>query len=581
MPSDQLKISMAVDAESREAFDRAVDNSTDCCPVAQQGGWRDQHWRARTGEMAGIFLLFLLYAGSAPPAVNEAHYLSKARHYWQPTWAMGDLFLESLDAHGVFYWLLGWLTACFPLPVAAWLARSITWVALAAGWQRLSYVAAPWRGLSLWTAAVWLVLLEYGAMAGEWVVGGVEAKGLSYACVFWALSRFIRQRWSSGLLILGLATSCHVLVGGWSLVLAVMAWLSVGKRRQPLLHLLPAAAGAVLLALPGLWPALGLTRGQDPVVVLESNWIYVFARLPHHLLFHALRWQDILAHGALLLTWLAVGMLTPCHLRSDHLGQRPLRGFVGGAVLLAIVGAVLDQLWLSDWELAATFLKYYWFRLSDAMLPAGVALATGAALMGWRTARPRLANLGLLLIGLFALAANLHHARHSGLLSPEAIDLQMTRLADLGWLPRTEVSRVTREWRETCRWIGEHTPTGTRFLTPRNQMTFKWYAGRAEAVNVKDIPQDARHVILWQDRRELLYPPNTGPVGLLAHEPQRLLELARQFQCDYIVLDYFLARNAETPVELPDWPLVYQSADDQQSASFLVLKIPPPEASAP
>ncbi|MFM9117367.1 MAG: DUF6798 domain-containing protein, partial [Planctomycetota bacterium] len=176
---------------------------------------------------------------------------------------------------------------------------------------------------------------------------------------------------------------------------------------------------------------------------------------------------------------------------------------------------------------------------------------------------------------------NWHHARHSGLLSPDPIDLQLGRLADLGWLSRSDVPRVAREWRSTCRWIGEQTPLGTRFLTPRNQMTFKWYAGRAEAVNVKDIPQDARHVIRWQDRRELLYPPNTGPVGLLAHEPERLLELARQFDCDYIVLDYFLARQAETPLELPDWPLVYQSAGDRSSACFLVFKIPPQAAPTP
>ena len=41
-------------------------------------------------EIGLIFLLFFLYAGWLPPDVNEAHYLAKAKHYWQPQWCAGD-----------------------------------------------------------------------------------------------------------------------------------------------------------------------------------------------------------------------------------------------------------------------------------------------------------------------------------------------------------------------------------------------------------------------------------------------------------------------------------------------------------
>ena len=50
-------------------------------------------------EVAWIFLIFFLFAGSLPPDVGESHYLVKAKHYWQPAWCAGDLFLESRDAH--------------------------------------------------------------------------------------------------------------------------------------------------------------------------------------------------------------------------------------------------------------------------------------------------------------------------------------------------------------------------------------------------------------------------------------------------------------------------------------------------
>ena len=64
-----------------------------------------------------VLLVFFVHAGEPVPDVNEPHYLTKARHYWDPSFAAGDFFLESADAHKVFYWSLGWLTCWFSLPV--------------------------------------------------------------------------------------------------------------------------------------------------------------------------------------------------------------------------------------------------------------------------------------------------------------------------------------------------------------------------------------------------------------------------------------------------------------------------------
>jgi hypothetical protein len=58
-------------------------------------------------------------AGAWPaPDINEAVYLTKARHHADPGWAAGDFFLETPDAHGVFYVLFGPLAAGMPLEAA-------------------------------------------------------------------------------------------------------------------------------------------------------------------------------------------------------------------------------------------------------------------------------------------------------------------------------------------------------------------------------------------------------------------------------------------------------------------------------
>ena len=86
-------------------------------------------------EVAWIFLLFFLVAGSLPPDVGESHYLVKAKHYWAPAWCAGDLFVESRDAHATFNWTLGWLTRFFSLTATAWLGRAATWLFLAWTWR--------------------------------------------------------------------------------------------------------------------------------------------------------------------------------------------------------------------------------------------------------------------------------------------------------------------------------------------------------------------------------------------------------------------------------------------------------------
>ena len=57
-------------------------------------------------------------------------------------------------------------------------------------------------------------------MAGEWMIGGLEAKGLAYVFVLLALGALARGRWRAVWPLLGAASAFHVLVGGWSVVAA-------------------------------------------------------------------------------------------------------------------------------------------------------------------------------------------------------------------------------------------------------------------------------------------------------------------------------------------------------------------------
>src|SRR6478672_2599661 len=231
------------------------------------------------GEVLLIVLVFFIAAGDPTPSVNETHYVCRLKHYWNPQWCAGDLFLESTDTQVVFIWLFGWLTRFFSLSATAWIGRLAAWFLQAWAWQRLSWRLVPRPLASVLSAALFLALNYYCQMAGEWVVGGVEAKCFAYAFVLLALSELVsisnqdsylhdayvgvfrwrlrflskgaalNQRWSKGCILLGAAIAFHPLVGGWSALVCAVMWLIYGRREQSFVSMLPGIIMGSLLAL--------------------------------------------------------------------------------------------------------------------------------------------------------------------------------------------------------------------------------------------------------------------------------------------------------------------------------------------
>ena len=141
----------------------------------------------RRQVLAEILLIFAVFAiqGAWPaPDVNEPYYLGKAIHFWNPDWLPHDFFMDSPDTHKVFYFTFGWLSLWLPKTALAWSGRALSWALLAWAWRRLSFAVVPRAWWSALTAALFACLMERCQMAGEWVIGGVEAKPFAYVFVF-------------------------------------------------------------------------------------------------------------------------------------------------------------------------------------------------------------------------------------------------------------------------------------------------------------------------------------------------------------------------------------------------------------
>lgn len=470
-------------------------------------------------EIALIFLVFFIHAGWPVPDVNEPHYLGKAKHYWDPNWAAGDFFLGTADAHTVFYLTSGWLTLWLPLPAVAWIGRLVTWLLLAWSWRRLSVALVPVQLLSVLSAALFVTLIARFHMAGEWVVGGFEAKGFAYVLVLLGLESLVRDKWGRSLICFGAAAAFHVIVGGWAVVATMIAWL-ISPRRPPLGSLiLPAIVGGIL-SLGGLWPGLELTRNSDPQLVAEANQIYVYGRLTHHLLPQAFPLLFVARHLLLVVALVPLARQAPATAELQR-----LRAFVAASIAIAAAGFLLSIFawWQPAW--AAGRLRFYWFRLADVMVPLSVALFSIAILAEWRRQSHPWFTVGVA-------AAILAATFHLGGTVQYRLEY-LTPRAD--WtLPRVNLD----DWREIADWANRETPPGTVFLVPRLSQTFRWYSGRGEVATRKDLPQDAASIVEWWQRlNSLSGDESTSQAGdsLSALGTDRLLKLGQQYGAAYVI----------------------------------------------
>ncbi|PQO45786.1 DUF6798 domain-containing protein [Blastopirellula marina] len=519
-------------------------NSAEPSPASPPKG----DWRWFLLETLAITAIFALYVSTLGPEVNEPHYLCKAKHYWDPDWLKGDFFLSAPGAHYTFYWTLGWLTLFLPLPVVAWIGRLISWLALAAAWRRLSYLLIPHRWCSIATAAMWLAALHYGHLAGEWVIGGVEGKTFAYPFVVLALSLAIQNRWNPAWVSLGIASAFHILVGGWSVVALGVAWLLVGRKSASLFSMLTGLMGGGLIALLGLVPALLLTAGLPADMQSEAHQLYVFYRLPHHLVVHRMDLLRQYCFAAITAGWAIFAWTT-----RGNRDMKLINAFTLGSLLIAVCGVAIDQIccyWLGNFDLGAKLLRFYWFRLSDVAVPIGLSLSVGLRLfVVSEEERRSLARYASVTIVLLVTSIAL------GLRIEERLTSSMPPADD-----KASVSNYA-EWQAMCRWIHENTPPNTTFLTPLNQGSFKWSAERCEVVTHKDVPQEALSLLGWKERRW-----RTNRYERLSTDQIRML--SRDYDIDYVVVD----TNARPDFAGWDFPRVYP-VDENSDSPYEIFRV--------
>ena len=559
---------------------------------------------------------FWFYGGQPGPDVNETHYLTKAKQFWNPQWCEGDLFLSSSNPHLLFYWLFGWLTVLMPLGAVAMVGRIVSWIVLAAAWQSLSRRIVRFPLASLLTAVMWLTLLDQCHMAGEWVVGGFESKGFAYAMGIWGLAMMLDRRWGRVWILVGIASAFHVLVGGWAGVCFGAVWLSswlkpkLFKATNPNLKLVPLSNEhsnegsddratdlarpdslcfpclliGGLISLIGAIPPLVSNPDVAEETIKLANRINVTERLKHHQLFDAFSSLRVGLFCVLVIGWVigqkVLSSLTHQQRFGDDLQStgdtranlgacHRLNLFALAALAICVCGIVLSGLSRSDAvtaEFAIDLLIYYWFRISDFAVPMAATFVAAALLL----------RCGCCAAGkVFAGAAVVVLVAGGGWVCLNRWD-DPRPIADRRSLPEypeqpERTYQTYQNWKLACQWVRENTPDDSVFLTPVKQQTFKWYAERVEVVNWKDSPQDAEGLVEWQTRiRRVQRIQFHYQGGLWAYSDEQLRELANEYGATHIMT---LQSDFESrPVRGTTLRQVYPQPTDSRS-TYVVFEL--------
>ncbi|HEY9664345.1 MAG TPA: hypothetical protein V6C65_38365, partial [Allocoleopsis sp.] len=223
---------------------------------------------------------------------NEIDVLPLARQSVDPNWVPTDWYLNQPAGYRfLFQTIFGTIAATWGFLATSLIGRLFCYGLVAIGLGLLGQKLGLSRP-ALFAAVVLFVMAgcgdnlqgcEQGAIAREWLVGGLETKAIAYGAVLPALWLLLSGQYLWAAFLLGIATTFHVLVGGWAF-LVTLAWLGLHRDRIsslrqwlliPLVYLIGSAFAIV--------PVIRQLTSPTPTSVISPSFIYVFLRLSHHL----------------------------------------------------------------------------------------------------------------------------------------------------------------------------------------------------------------------------------------------------------------------------------------------------------
>ncbi len=423
---------------------------------------------------------------------NEFTVLVYAKHFVDPSWIKKDWFLNlTIPYRYLFSSFSGLMALKMSIYMVEITGRIITFVILAYIFQRFARTfRMPWYLVICFLA---LFLAYPSVVAQEWIIGGFETKPFAYICLFLSLIYLIEKKYYRSFFFSGLALSFHILVGFYGSCCILGTFLI--NREHSFMNLKSMVRSIVLYVVPGslgIYTIISVLAKSSNVDKKLAGLIYVTLRVPHHTLpsfwvKYRGGYSWVFALSAFLIFLLAV------YLRKKSRKYRILTGFTLCSSIFFFIGLLifgLNKLYL---------LKYYWFRLPDAILPL-FSFFLFFALIGELirknyinflninfTALPQIIRI----LGISAALTLFVFAAGSFITTATAIHRDFNHF---------RYDTPDKELRKAMLWIRKNTSRDSTFLISPFIPSFYVVAQRAIFVSFKHVPASDYNILKWYKR---------------------------------------------------------------------------------
>ena len=389
----------------------------------------------------------------------------------------------------LFNFILGFFISKYDAFSVIIFGRLLSYAMICSSYLYLSKVLKMKFFVSAMTYILFLYFFKNGiGDAGEWIVGGLESKVIAYSFCIFSLALFLKEKYKKGFLFAGIGLSTHLLVGTYHLICLTPLILSkLNKKNMSFKTLIFGMFLFSCTAIVGISEIFNSLFSSIPEITQKKGWdIYVNIRVPHHVI------PDFSVQ-----TWLKLSLLTLISIlfiKSKSQSKKHIAQYALSSVIIIIIGLAIYNLCESH------YMRYYFFRFSDVMLPLIVLLLLGSCNNLMKNVYKFLALI------VFTVVAQKNLSEFS---KKESYDIKFIK-------QNTNLSHHKQEGsldQKISNWIIKNTHKKDQFIVPPDNLYFcmktereifiSWWMlpNQLEYKSVKNIPAD---MILWYNRLKKL-----------------------------------------------------------------------------
>ena len=290
---------------------------------------------------------------------NEEQYFAFARHYMDPEWIEGAFPLQDFTGTRViFETVSGFILQFVSFEIFAFFGRILVFLLLSIPLAKIiKYLNIP-NYIFLFIFSVY-IFKNQALFAHEWIFMGIEAKSFAYIFIFYGLYMMLKNKIYRAIIFISVATYFHALVGGWFLIYLIFYLL---LEKFTLREIIKAGIFYFLITLPFivfLFPVY-INSSNSVVNDINTNWIYVYYRNPHHLA--PFKSKEFFFDHFLLGVIISSVWLTLCITFFKKVNSTNFRRL--NNIVISLLSFQLFFVFIAYFDKNGTLLKYYPFRSS-------------------------------------------------------------------------------------------------------------------------------------------------------------------------------------------------------------------------